>query len=335
MHMKPIAEFQEWFGDSEVVDADGAPLVVYHGTKTQFAAFDEDAIAHFGFHFGTRHQASKFGKKIMAVHLALSNPLRLPDLGTWGFENLARNLDSRGLGIIDGADYERAWGANDQNAELRKILLEKGYDGVVYGNEVEGAGDSFIALRASQICLAELASEQARDTALDAPHEPIILFHGTATKFDVFNPSDSGFYGCGIYLTDDERQAADYADGALGLDTPTVMTVSVSIKNPYIFDAPYAIEEPTNLTLVKALCRGADRKRMLKRMDSMGNFSTEFQDHLLSLGHDGLIIRMPDGETEYIAFQGDQVRHISSIDVADWFAVADHAASPAECEVTP
>jgi hypothetical protein len=32
--------FKRWFGDSKVVDADGKPLVVYHGTDADFGAFD-------------------------------------------------------------------------------------------------------------------------------------------------------------------------------------------------------------------------------------------------------------------------------------------------------
>lgn len=34
-------EFREWFGDSKVVDENGEPLVVYHGTPTPFGEFDE------------------------------------------------------------------------------------------------------------------------------------------------------------------------------------------------------------------------------------------------------------------------------------------------------
>ena len=34
------AAFQAWFGDSKVVDADGKPLIVYHGTTGDFSAFD-------------------------------------------------------------------------------------------------------------------------------------------------------------------------------------------------------------------------------------------------------------------------------------------------------
>ena len=33
-------QFQRWFGDSKVVDRDGEPLVVYHGTGDDFTVFD-------------------------------------------------------------------------------------------------------------------------------------------------------------------------------------------------------------------------------------------------------------------------------------------------------
>jgi hypothetical protein len=33
-------EFRRWFGDSQVVDSDGRPLVVYHGTTADVEAFD-------------------------------------------------------------------------------------------------------------------------------------------------------------------------------------------------------------------------------------------------------------------------------------------------------
>ena len=38
-------EFKRWFGDSKVVDADGKPLVVYHGTTADVDAFD---LGYFG-----------------------------------------------------------------------------------------------------------------------------------------------------------------------------------------------------------------------------------------------------------------------------------------------
>lgn len=51
--------FKAWFGDSKVVDANGKPLVVYHGTDIDFEAFAKDKIKSkypysFGFHFTSR-----------------------------------------------------------------------------------------------------------------------------------------------------------------------------------------------------------------------------------------------------------------------------------------
>lgn len=43
--------FKAWFGDSKVVDADGNPLVVYHGTMGDFEAFDPE-LAGYGSSLG-------------------------------------------------------------------------------------------------------------------------------------------------------------------------------------------------------------------------------------------------------------------------------------------
>ena len=37
-------KFQRWFKDSKVVDADGKPLVVYHGTGADFSEFSASKI---------------------------------------------------------------------------------------------------------------------------------------------------------------------------------------------------------------------------------------------------------------------------------------------------
>lgn len=40
MPMSPTPTFHKWFGSSKVAGDDGAPLVVYHGTHSQFTTFD-------------------------------------------------------------------------------------------------------------------------------------------------------------------------------------------------------------------------------------------------------------------------------------------------------
>lgn len=46
-----VRKFYEWFGDSKVVDSEGRPLIVYHGTTADFSRFDYAAR-------GTNTQAS-------------------------------------------------------------------------------------------------------------------------------------------------------------------------------------------------------------------------------------------------------------------------------------
>ena len=83
-------EFRAWFKDSKVVDAEGNPLVVYHGTSADFDSFDttflysgEGASATgSGFYFtDSADSANRYsmmkdsGGNVMPVYLSLQNPL--------------------------------------------------------------------------------------------------------------------------------------------------------------------------------------------------------------------------------------------------------------------
>lgn len=50
--------FKRWFGDSKVVDENGKPLVVYHGTHADIVLFKNPKGAHLGFHFGDQEAAN-------------------------------------------------------------------------------------------------------------------------------------------------------------------------------------------------------------------------------------------------------------------------------------
>ena len=77
--------FKQWFGDSKVVDEDGEPLVVYHGTTKDIDQFKLSEKAHRagnpdGFYFTTDpEEASKYsdkgeGANVLPVYLQLVNP---------------------------------------------------------------------------------------------------------------------------------------------------------------------------------------------------------------------------------------------------------------------
>lgn len=74
-------EFRSWFGLSKVVDAQGEPLVVYHGTDQEFTVFDYSRIGSrgrsegAGFYFTNSHDvASGYGSP-MQVYLSIQKPL--------------------------------------------------------------------------------------------------------------------------------------------------------------------------------------------------------------------------------------------------------------------
>lgn len=225
--------FREWFGGSKVVDGEGKPLVVYHGTTEVREVFarrgkhgDSAAVEHLkglahrlglpdvrwpdvadmlwrwrqngmlqelapwatdehvdeaqearrssrgssdtsrteigfdafkmptdgnelGVHLGTREQAETFGTAF-AFFVSMQNPLRLPDLGTWGYQSVIREARLRGVQISE-AEYDAVFESRDNNAALRSLLKSKGFDGVVYENEAEGAGDSWIVFDREQV----------------------------------------------------------------------------------------------------------------------------------------------------------------------------------------
>ena len=79
------AAFRRWFGDSVVVDEDGEPLVVYHGTDADdFKSFRAEALPRGGrkgrllgegFYFTSDpDQAARWGRRVIAAYLRIENP---------------------------------------------------------------------------------------------------------------------------------------------------------------------------------------------------------------------------------------------------------------------
>ena len=95
-----IINFWKWFGDSKVVDEQGRPLVVYHGTDAKFNTFDRRYTSgQMGFHFGDKNVAKGiYGEEqspdyVMGVYLNLQNPLRLDDQGGWEGEVVVKAVN--------------------------------------------------------------------------------------------------------------------------------------------------------------------------------------------------------------------------------------------------
>ena len=147
-----------------IVDNEGNPIAVYHSTPNM--DFTEFAVGDTGFHFGSEDQAAKRAEdkgkgRTIKAYLNIKNPINFDgDLTSWKANSTAIHFWNRG--IISEEEYLRIndlyvknGGAYDAPAsvELRRILAEKGYDGIVYENEIEGEGKSYIAFYPEQVVI--------------------------------------------------------------------------------------------------------------------------------------------------------------------------------------
>lgn len=107
-HIK-TPQFKEWFGDSKVIDAQGKPLVAYHGTPERFSSFDaEKGLPYFT---NKAEQADMFARSKAAVvggrpqviptFLKIQNPLK-PSEFALSYGNNINAAKAAGFdGVID------------------------------------------------------------------------------------------------------------------------------------------------------------------------------------------------------------------------------------------
>ncbi|WP_455233387.1 ADP-ribosyltransferase-containing protein [Geopseudomonas aromaticivorans] len=188
----------------------------------------------------------------MAVHLNIRNPLRMRDLGVWPAQEIAREA---GFSADELRAVAEAGDADAQYAEVRRRLEAKGYDGIVYTNEVEHIGsESFIAFRPEQIksafdndgsfdredpsilsqsaALAPAAQREINfrrwfegSPVVDERGEALVMYHGTKSADDLTRFIPGGpvgaeqtgdAYGVAAYFTSNPVEASAYGtDGAV------------------------------------------------------------------------------------------------------------------------
>lgn len=155
----------QWFGRSAVVNADGSPKVVYHGTDGVFSRFsssycgtNRDSFRGEGFYFTDKaHDAARYGSEIMQVYLKIVKPAVLSgnlvaDMTSFGLLHLvpkgsdvslgslveAKERIKLGLGVISSSAGIREW-FTDYRAEfegqpyfIRSITKEEAAAGEGY-----------------------------------------------------------------------------------------------------------------------------------------------------------------------------------------------------------
>lgn len=122
-----VRNFWRWFGDSKVVDAQGRPLVVYHGTASDFEEFTRSVAGEFGSGYyaaASPEQAEKWGMRqtpmdqgyiptgeglnILPLFMAMRNPAAFKDV-----ESAKKDI-----------------GVNWTPEQVTEVLVARGFDGV-------------------------------------------------------------------------------------------------------------------------------------------------------------------------------------------------------------
>lgn len=138
-------EFKAWFKRSKVVDKEGKPRVMYHGTNSDFTEFSYKAPqktggskTHWmGFFFSNNPEfADRFtrgggsGANVMPVYLSIKKPY-----------------------IATSADIDRYNENTEEQNDLESVnLAEKGFDGIfIHGNTADSKYDEIVAFNPEQI----------------------------------------------------------------------------------------------------------------------------------------------------------------------------------------
>lgn len=325
-------------------------MAVYHFTPEQtFKTFTKGDIGfHFGTQEQAAQRGKDLkaeSGRVFRAYLNIRNPYRVRlDLNAWWPSHIGLYLYSEGvitdaqwneIQSLDGHGYDTP-GAK----RLREMLDNIGIDGFAYPNGVEGDGESYIALRDDQIVRTdvlpvsdnksasvkpELLPETDSDgrelteaqqkffsgsKAVDNEGRLLVLYHGTGSKFTVFDKSriaqNFGDRGgdLGFYFSPYPEDARDYARNATGYTGKgEIMEVYLNLQNPLVIE-----DEGWGTAIGQADARHGD----LKRWAEDG-------------GYDGIIVRSTDIEmddsgtpdTVYVAFSPEQIKNVTNINPSD------------------
>lgn len=121
------ANLRNWFGDSKVVDADGKPLVVYHGTNSDFDQFKP--MQHFGTvdaAIDRLNMVEGQSPSIMPSYLSAKKVLNIKDNGLQTPIEIAIAAKSAGA-KIDPSEVILEWSKSLSDKDLSELAQRLGY----------------------------------------------------------------------------------------------------------------------------------------------------------------------------------------------------------------
>ena len=169
------SEFKEWFGDwendkensSKILDSNGEPLIVYHGTKNEFYKFDTDKQLRGwlgkGFYFSkNKIEAKDYGKRLLKCFLNIKNPFVIQ-----GDEVNEDGTINWGLGRE--GEIAKKYGSVDAS-DISTTLKEYKNDGII-------EGDMISCFYSNQIKIAD-----GTNKTFDSNNDDIRFKHGGEMK---------------------------------------------------------------------------------------------------------------------------------------------------------
>lgn len=217
--------FRAWFRESKVVNEDGTPRIVFHGTGEEFRAFDErllggatgHATTGLGFFFGIeRSEAESYADKasdgvpanavVLDVYLSIQNPYMMT--------------------------LEEAQGIEDKGeaVAIRQWLQSQGYDGIFVEDQ-----NAWVAFSATQIKSVnnigtwslvnpDMYAQSGQGQAVP-PEKELVAIHNLSTENLLFADKLGGLAVPSIGVTKADTQFAGFGDitliGRRDLATPS------------------------------------------------------------------------------------------------------------------
>lgn len=225
-HQVRSPQFKAWFGDwendpknaSKVVDENGEPLVVYHGTDADFTAFDpaRSRAAEYGgkgfFFTASREVADRFGAKAMPVFLSAKT-------------GLPEKRAARQAGIAINVDHIRP--ANDER-DIWVVFSPNQIKSATDNNGAFDVDNSNILLQRSQ------ETKAAYEARIDE------LFTGKAPSLEGVRVLDRGDV---LSLLGYEDKPVVLAEGKVkaGMENHPLITAEVWKKVPDWLENPAAV----------------------------------------------------------------------------------------------
>lgn len=337
-------EFKRWFGDSKVVDDDGNPLVVYHGTpdaefdsfkgESHFTENPEYASIYTNTNASSINSRPKKGDApaVYPVYLSIQNPL---DTRIKKHKDIFNNeffmkwgngtpLSERGLpDWTDGRDLIE-W-IEETGQPFDGVILDEGGT-PEYGHR----GQSWVALKPSQIKSATGNSGAFDPMNPDIRYSPVI--NEIAYRGDVGKPKSANEEPAGIHWSESESYARQYTEDSNKELDGVLREMYINIDRP--LDFTNLPENPTREDVSELLreagvkesdelpkwTQNGDIKTVKDWLDNVEfgeDFSasqiTDATGELIKKAgvYDGLIFReglhSGKGEKSFVVFSDDQI----------------------------